>query len=77
MEDERGGTCCIHGREENRNAYRVPAGNPEEMALFGRPMSTNDGSIEMDLKETGWNETDWIHLAQDRDKWLVINFWIH
>jgi hypothetical protein len=23
----------------------------------------------MDLKEIGWNGTDWIHLAQDRDQW--------
>ena len=48
-----GGTCCICGREEDRNAYRVLAGNPEEMELFGRPMSIKDESIEMDLKETG------------------------
>jgi len=72
-----GGTCCIHGREEDRNAYRVLAGNPEEMVLFGRPMPTKDASTEMDLKETWWDEMDWIHLAQDRDKWLVMNFWIH
>jgi len=53
MEDETGGTCCIHGREKDRNAYGVLAGNPEEMGLFGRPMPTKDESIEMDLKETG------------------------
>jgi len=23
----------------------------------------------MDLKETGWQDVDWFHLAQGRDKW--------
>jgi len=35
----------------------------------------------MDLKETGWEVMDWIHLAQDRDQWqalvdMVINLWV-
>jgi hypothetical protein len=25
-------------------------------------------NIEMDLIDTGWEEVDWIHLAQDRDQ---------
>ena len=27
---------------------------------------------QMDLKEIGWDGMDWINLAQDRDKWLVV-----
>jgi hypothetical protein len=35
----------------------------------------------MDLKEIGWDGMDWIHLAQDRDRWMaleitVMNLWI-
>jgi hypothetical protein len=26
----------------------------------------------MDLKEVGWGGTDWIDLAQDRDRWLAV-----
>jgi hypothetical protein len=26
----------------------------------------------MDLRETGWDGVDWIHLAQDRDQWRVL-----
>jgi hypothetical protein len=26
----------------------------------------------MDLREIGWGGTDWIHLAQDRDRWLAV-----
>jgi hypothetical protein len=33
----------------------------------------------MDVRETGWESTDWVHTAQDRDQWwalvnTVINF---
>jgi hypothetical protein len=35
----------------------------------------------MDLKEIGWEDVDWIHLAQNRDWWCalvntVMNFWM-
>jgi hypothetical protein len=26
----------------------------------------------MDLREIGWDGTDWIELAQDRDQWRVL-----
>jgi hypothetical protein len=29
-------------------------------------------NIRMDLKETGWESVEWIHLAQDRDRWLKV-----
>jgi hypothetical protein len=33
----------------------------------------------MDIRETGWEGVDWIHLVQDRDQWqtlvnMIINF---
>jgi hypothetical protein len=36
-------------------------------------------NIKMDLREVGWGGMEWIHLAQDKDKWrtlvnMVINF---
>jgi hypothetical protein len=38
----------------------------------------------MDLREIGWVGVEWIHLAQDRDRWrAVVNgwwtfgFWLH
>lgn len=38
-------------------------------------------NIKLDLKEIGWEGMDWIHLAEDRDKWwavmnAVINLWL-
>jgi hypothetical protein len=40
-----------------------------------------EDNIEMNLKETGWEDMDWIHLAQDRNKWqavvnMVMNLWV-
>jgi hypothetical protein len=37
------------------------------------------GNIKMDLQEVGWG-MEWIKLAQDRDRWLILvnaimNFW--
>jgi hypothetical protein len=29
----------------------------------------NVTGIGMDLRETGWKSTDWMHLVQDRDQW--------
>jgi hypothetical protein len=29
-------------------------------------------NIRMELREMGWEDVDWIHLAQDRDKWRAV-----
>jgi hypothetical protein len=29
-------------------------------------------NIKMDLREIGWDGTDWIELAQDRDQWRAL-----
>jgi hypothetical protein len=26
----------------------------------------------MDLMEAGWEVVDWIHLAEERDQWLIL-----
>jgi hypothetical protein len=41
-----------------------------------RPLRTSmrrwEDNIRMDLRETGWKGVDWMHLAQDRDKWQAL-----
>jgi hypothetical protein len=32
----------------------------------------DNGPIKIDLRETGWDGIDWIHLAQDRDQWRAL-----
>jgi hypothetical protein len=29
-------------------------------------------NIKMDLREIGWDDLDWIDLAQDRDQWRAL-----
>jgi hypothetical protein len=29
-------------------------------------------SIKIDLREIGWDDMDWIDLAQDRDQWRAL-----
>jgi hypothetical protein len=29
-------------------------------------------NIKIDLREIGWDGTDWINLAQDREKWKAL-----
>jgi hypothetical protein len=29
-------------------------------------------NIKMDLQEVGWGGTDWIDLAQDKDRWRAL-----
>jgi hypothetical protein len=40
-----------------------------------------EDNIETNLKEKGWEDTDWIHWTQDRNKWqavvnMVMNLWV-
>jgi hypothetical protein len=31
-----------------------------------------EDTFGMDLREIGWEDVDWIHLAQDTDQWWVV-----
>ncbi|KAJ4428047.1 hypothetical protein ANN_24061 [Periplaneta americana] len=54
---------------ESRNAYRVFVGRPEGKRPLGRPRGRWEDNIKMDLREVGYDDRDWINLAQDRDRW--------
>jgi hypothetical protein len=56
---------------EMRNSYSILYGKPEGKRPLGRPRHRWEENIEMDLRDVGWQVTDWIHLAQDRDQWLA------
>jgi hypothetical protein len=59
-------------RGEGRNVYRVLVGKPEGKRLLGRPRRRWEDGIKMDLREIGWEGVEWIHLAQDRDRWRAV-----
>jgi hypothetical protein len=52
---------------EKRNVCRVLVGKP-----LGRLRCRWKDNIKMDLRETGWGDIDWIHLALDRDQLMFL-----
>jgi hypothetical protein len=57
---------------EVRGAYNILVGRPEGRRPLGRPKRGREDNIKMDLREIGFGDVDWIHLAQDRDKWRAL-----
>jgi hypothetical protein len=57
---------------ERRGVYRVLVGKPEGNRPHGRLRSRWDDNIKMDLQEVGCGGTDWIELAQHRDRWQAL-----
>ncbi|KAJ4446909.1 hypothetical protein ANN_13610 [Periplaneta americana] len=61
---------------ESRNAYRVLVGRPERERPLGRPRRRWEDNIVMDLREVGYDDRDWINLAQDRNQWRAYRLWL-
>jgi hypothetical protein len=57
---------------ERRNAYRILVGKPERRRPLGRPRCRWVDNIKMDLRDIGWDDVDWVDLAQDRDQWRAL-----
>jgi len=57
---------------ERRGIYRVLVGKPEGKRQLGRPKIRWKDNIKMDLQEVGYGGTDWIELAQDRNRWQTL-----
>jgi hypothetical protein len=55
-----------------RNAYNTFAGSLERKRPLRRPRHRWEDKIRMDLRETGWEDVDWIHLDQNRDQWPAV-----
>jgi hypothetical protein len=56
---------------EVRGSY-ILVGRPEGRRPLGRPRRRWEDNIKTDLRETGVGDVDWIHLAQDRDRWRAL-----
>jgi hypothetical protein len=57
---------------EKRNAHRILVGKPERRRPLGRPRHRWVDNIKIDLREIGWDDVDWVDLAQDRDQWRAL-----
>jgi hypothetical protein len=59
----------------------LAVGNPEIKRLLGRPKHRWECNFKMDIEEGGWEDMDWITVAEERDKYLalvntVVNMWL-
>jgi hypothetical protein len=55
-----------------RGAYNILVGRPEGRRPLGRHKRRWEDNIKMDLREIGIGDVDWIHWAQDRDRWRAL-----
>jgi hypothetical protein len=53
---------------EVRGAYNISVGRPEGRRPLGRPRRRWEDNMKLGLREIGFGDVDWIHLAQDRDR---------
>jgi hypothetical protein len=54
---------------EVRGAYNILDGRSEGRRPLGRPRRRWEDNMKMDLREIGFGNVDWIHWAQDGDRW--------
>jgi hypothetical protein len=64
------GACGAHGGGEG--CIQHFGWRPEGRRPLGRPRRRWEDNIKMDLREIGFGDVDWIHLAQDRDRWRAL-----
>jgi hypothetical protein len=57
---------------EIRNAYKMLVSKSEVKRPLGGSRTSWEDNIKMDLREISFRDVDWIHLAQDRNRWLVL-----
>jgi len=63
------------------SSYKILVGKPEGKRPFGRPRRRWAIKLECILGKQGGGVWDWLHLAQDRDKWWALvttkmNLWV-
>jgi hypothetical protein len=59
---------------EERGVHWVLVGKPEGKRPMGRPRRRWENNIKTDLQEVRGRCGDWMELAQDRERWRVMNF---
>jgi hypothetical protein len=52
--------------------WHILVGRPEGRRPLGRPRRRWEDNIKMYLREIEFGDVDWIHWAQDRDRWRAL-----
>jgi len=64
-----GGACSAYGGEPCTGFWW---GDLRERDNLGRPRRRWEDNIKMDLRQVEYEGTNWIDLAQDRDRWRAL-----
>jgi hypothetical protein len=59
----------IAGMGKGRGVYRILARKPEGKRPLEKSRRRCEDNIQIDLQELGRGGTEWIELAQNRDRW--------
>jgi hypothetical protein len=62
----------VAGMGEGGNLYRVFVGKPESNSPLEKPSRRWEDGIKFYLSYIRWESVEWIHLAQDRDRWRAV-----
>jgi hypothetical protein len=57
--------------EDERNALRILFEKPGQKRLLGISTYRWENNIKINLREIGWGDIDWIHLAKYRSQWMT------
>jgi hypothetical protein len=66
----RAGHVALTG--DMKYAYKILVGKPEGKRPLGRPKLRKKDNIRMNLRETEWEDVDWMYLAKDADQWRAV-----
>jgi ribosome biogenesis protein Nip4 len=58
--------------EVRGTTFNILVKKPEGKTPLGRPRRRLEDNIKMDLGEIGFGDVDWIHFAQDKDRWRAL-----
>jgi hypothetical protein len=64
-----GQVACMR---ERRGAYKVLVSKPEERWSLERPRRRWEDHIKIYIREVGWENMDWIDVAQNRETWRAL-----
>jgi hypothetical protein len=55
-----------------RKVCRVLVGKPEGKSLLGSMRHRWKDGIKIDLREFGWEDAEWVQLAQNKGQWRAV-----
>jgi hypothetical protein len=58
--------------EATRNTFKILVREPEGKTPIGRLRHRWEDNIKINLQEVGFEDADWIHLAENKSRWRAL-----